>query len=133
MNPIFDSISGVISGILKPVLDKAYPDANERLAAEEAINAAIASQVIAQVEVNKIEAANANIFVAGWRPFVGWVCGSALAYTFVLQPFLIFILLVSGVVIPPLPVLDWSALSIILTGMLGIGAMRSFDKLKGTA
>jgi len=133
MSPIFDSISGAISGILKPILDKAFPDANERLAAESAVIAAIATQVMAQIEVNKVEAASSSLFVAGWRPAVGWVCASALGYSFIIQPLLTFILLACGVVLPPLPVLDWSALSIILTGMLGIGAMRSFDKLKGTA
>jgi len=91
------------------------------------------AQVMAQIEVNKIEAASQSLFVAGWRPFVGWCCGASYAYTFVLQPFLIFILTAAQVKvdIAQLPVLDMGELGVVLFGMLGLGAMRSWEKVKG--
>lgn len=84
-----------------------------------------------QAETNKVEAANASIFVAGWRPWIGWVCGASFAYTFVIQPFLVFLVVVFGAQVPLdlLPKLDWSMLSSVLLGMLGLGYMRTQEKI----
>jgi len=87
---------------------------------------------LAQIGVNTAEATNPNVFVSGWRPFIGWTCGSAFAWQFVGEPVLTYVLLVSGVTVPPMPILDWSQMSVVLTGMLGLGAMRSYDKQQGT-
>jgi len=86
----------------------------------------------AQIEVNKIESASDNIFKSGWRPFTGWVCSFALAYHFVLQPFLMFILVSIGKPME-LPVFDMSTLTTVLFGMLGLGGMRSLEKVKKSA
>ncbi len=126
-NPIVDAVSGAFSGIIKPILDKWIPDAAERLAAEQAIFHASQAVTLAQIEVNKIEAGSQSIFVAGWRPAIGWVCGGAYAYHFVLQPFMVFVLQAFGNTIL-LPHLDIGELSMVLFGMLGLGAMRSFEK-----
>ncbi|MDY0124498.1 holin family protein [Sulfurimonas sp.] len=89
-----------------------------------------------QIEVNKIEAQHPNIFIAGWRPAVGWIGAIALAYQFIIYPFLIWLwtFLQSQEIIPKEisypPVLDIGALWTIVSGMLGIGVMRSFDKTK---
>ena len=83
----------------------------------------------AQLEVNKVEAGHTSIFVAGWRPFTGWVCSIALAYHFILQPLLTFVLYARGVEIV-LPVFDMGTLTTVLLGMLGLGGMRSFEKVK---
>jgi len=89
-----------------------------------------------QIEVNKIEAGHSNIFIAGWRPAIGWIGAVALGYQFIIYPFLIWIwtFLQSQEVIPKEvsypPVLDIGALWTIVSGMLGIGVMRSFDKTK---
>lgn len=83
----------------------------------------------AQLEVNKVEAGHTSIFVAGWRPFTGWVCAFALMYHFILQPLLTFVLYARGVEIV-LPVFDMGTLTTILLGMLGLGGMRSFEKVK---
>lgn len=82
-----------------------------------------------QLEVNKAEAQHKSVFVAGWRPWIGWVGGVALAYQFVLYPLLIWGWAFWGPdnVSPP-PVMDTGALFSLITGMLGIGAMRSHDK-----
>lgn len=87
---------------------------------------------LAQLDVNKTEAASGSLFVAGWRPFVGWVCASALAYSFVVYPILKFILAVvkPGIVLPILALDDlWP----LMFGMLGLGGMRSWEKTKGVA
>jgi hypothetical protein len=79
-----------------------------------------------QAEINKVEAQHRTIFVAGWRPFIGWVCGFALAYNFVLRDLLIWF--VGPEQVPP--ALQMEHLMTVLVGMLGLGGMRTFEKLK---
>ena len=74
-----------------------------------------------------------SIYVSGWRPFVGWTCGVALAYHFILQPLLIFIAVASGVTMVGLPALEIMHLIGLLGGMLGFGTLRSVEKIKGAA
>jgi hypothetical protein len=78
-----------------------------------------------QSEINKVEAQHRTIFVAGWRPFIGWVCGIALAYNFVLRDLLIWFL--GQEQVPP--ALQMEHLMTVLVGMLGLGGMRTFEKL----
>jgi|TARA_R100000951_G_C2609683_1_gene170820 hypothetical protein len=78
-----------------------------------------------QSEINKVEAQHRTIFVAGWRPFIGWVCGVALAYNFVLRDLLIWFL--GQEQVPP--ALQMEHLMTVLVGMLGLGGMRTFEKL----
>ena len=133
----------------KTVINKIWPDpvaqAQELRKLEELKQTGDLAQLnahvqlmLGQLKVNEAEAQHKSIFVAGWRPFIGWVGGLALAWQFILYPMMIWvwkILQVKGLipdgVVPP-PVLDTSALFTIITGMLGIGAMRSYDKSKGT-
>lgn len=87
-----------------------------------------------QMAINQEEAKHKSVFVAGWRPFIGWVGGFALAWKFILNPLLNWILVVSGMDLPDsLPDIDSSELYPIILGMLGIGAMRSYDKTQGTS
>jgi hypothetical protein len=86
------------------------------------------TSVAGQLAINQEEAKRESLFVSGWRPFIGWVCGSAFAYHFVLQPFLVFGLSAAGVELPALPDLDAATLMPVLLGMLGLGGMRSFEK-----
>lgn len=79
-----------------------------------------------QAEINKMEAQHRTIFVAGWRPFIGWVCGVALAYNFVLRDMLVWYM---GAETAP-PALQMEHLMTVLVGMLGLGGMRTFEKLK---
>ena len=85
---------------------------------------------IAQIEVNKAEALHRTVFVAGWRPFIGWTCGLALSYHFILQPIIVFTMSVNGLAYD-LPEFDMGSLMTIVLGLLGLGGMRSFEKLKG--
>lgn len=86
----------------------------------------------AQMEVNKVEAAHSNIFVSGWRPFIGWMGGCSLGYAFLLQPILSWFLTIVGVT-TPLPEPNTEAMMALVTAMLGVTAARSFDKWKGTS
>ncbi len=88
----------------------------------------ISDQNLAQADVDKTEAATGNWFMAGWRPAIGWIGALALAYQFLLYPLLTWLPLKKG---PP-PPLDYTMLYSLITGMLGIAGLRSFDKLKGT-
>jgi hypothetical protein len=91
-----------------------------------------AEQSQAQMEVNKVEAAHSSLFVAGWRPFIGWMGGCALGYAFLLQPILSWLLEIVGVT-TPLPEPNTEAMMALVTAMLGVTAARSFDKWKGTS
>ena len=128
----------MIQALISPVtgiLDKFIEDkdAKNAMAHEIATMAEKAAHeaAMAQVEVNKAEAQHKSIFVAGWRPFVGWTCGIALAYHFVLAPLILFGVGISGVEIPALPEFDMGSLMTVLMGMLGLGGLRTYEKQKG--
>jgi len=87
--------------------------------------------MLAQIEVNKAEAASGSVFKGGWRPFIGWVCGVAFAYHFVLQPFIVFVVAAAGITIPELPTFDMGSLMTVMMGMLGLGGLRSYEKKQG--
>jgi hypothetical protein len=84
-----------------------------------------------QLEINKAEAQHRSIFVAGWRPFLGWCLSFAMAWHFVLAPMTMFVAGWTGATIPELPVFDMDSLMTVLLGMLGLGGLRSFEKYKG--
>lgn len=86
--------------------------------------------ITAQTEINKAEAGNPNWFVAGWRPYVGWICGTGLAVQFIVRPFAMWGAGLHGHVVD-FPSLDMGTLMTLLTGMLGLGAMRTFEKQQG--
>jgi hypothetical protein len=90
----------------------------------------LVAQVTAQVEVNKVEAANKSIFVAGWRPFIGWICGSALGCQFIIGPLVTWFSAVLGHPVQ-FPSLDYSSLSTILLGMLGLGGLHTYERVQG--
>ena len=92
--------------------------------------AAITAQLHDQALVNQVEAASPQIFIAGWRPFIGWVCGSGLAAQFVIGPFVTWIAALAGHPVQ-FPTLDLSTLGTLLLGMLGLGTMRSWEKVSG--
>ena len=122
------------------LLDKLIPDPDARekakielLKAEheadiEALRLALSVDQM-QADINKQEAASSNLFVSGWRPFIGWVCGIAFAYHFVLQPICAFAIANNGGD-PKLPAFDMNALFTVLTGMLGLGGLRTLEKIK---
>lgn len=125
---------GEIATAVKGVVDKFLPDKSEEEKNKLALELAQLQfdQVLtqAQTDTNKAEAGNASVFVAGWRPFIGWVCGGAFAWTFILAPFISYAAKLAGNPVE-LPNLDLSQLSPVLMGMLGLGAMRTVEKVNG--
>jgi phenylpyruvate tautomerase PptA (4-oxalocrotonate tautomerase family) len=117
------------------ILDKVVEDKDQkaRLAHEIATMAERHAQELAkgQIDINKEEAKSRNIFIAGWRPFVGWTCGLALFWHFLGLPVTLFITGWFNLQHPPLPEFDMNSLMTVLLGMLGLGGMRSFEKFKG--
>jgi len=128
---MLQALIGPVSGLLdKFIEDK---DQKNALAHEIATMSEKHAQelAMAQIEVNKAEAASGSVFKGGWRPFIGWVCGFAFAYHFILQPILIFGTAAAGVSIPPLPEFDMSQMMPVLLGMLGLGGLRTYEKKSG--
>jgi hypothetical protein len=127
---LLDTLIGPVTSII----DKIVPDKDQaaKLAHEIAtMSEKMANeQMLAQIEVNKAEAASGSLFKGGWRPSIGWICGLALLWSFILQPFLVFFLLVFGVDLPPLPEVGTADLMPILLGMLGLGGLRSYEKVQ---
>ncbi len=128
----------IIGDIIGKVIDRVLPDKAANDAAKATLLQMQVSgelkEVTDQLAVNLAEAQSKSVFVAGWRPFVGWVCGAAFAWSFVLQPFLMFGAAVTHHAVDPkiLPTLDLATMMPVLLGMLGLGAMRSYDKAQGT-
>ena len=125
------ALIGPVSNLLgKFIEDK---DMKNKLAHEVATMAESHAQELAkgQIEINKAEAASGSLFKGGWRPFVGWVCGIALLYHFILSPLIIFGVTLTGVDIPPIPEFDMGSLMTVLMGMLGLGGLRTYEKQKG--
>jgi hypothetical protein len=128
---MLQALIGPVTGLLdKFIEDK---DQKAQLAHDLATMAQRHAQELAQgqLEINKAEAQHRNIFVAGWRPFIGWTCGVALAWHFVISPFVIFGAAMAGVELPELPEFDMGSLMTVLMGMLGLGGLRTFEKAKG--
>ena len=84
-----------------------------------------------QIEINKAEAQHRSIFVAGWRPFLGWGLATAMIWHFVLAPVTMFVCSYAGIEIPELPTFDMDSLMTVLLGMLGLGGLRTVEKVKG--
>jgi hypothetical protein len=127
---LLNALIGPVTGLLdKFVEDK---DQKAALAHEISTMADRHAQELALAH-NKAEAASGSVWKGGWRPFVGWVCGTAFAYHFVIQPLAIFVVAAYGMEIPALPEFDMGQLMTVLMGMLGLGGLRSFEKYKHVA
>ena len=119
------------------LIDKLFPDPTQKAAANYELlklhqqgQLEILAQEIAlaktQTDTNTEEAKSSNWFVAGWRPYIGWVCGTGLAYQFLVFPVLIAF-------VPKVVSLDMGTLLTLLLGMLGLGGMRTYEKSKGVS
>lgn len=132
----FDPITSILN-IGNTLIDRLIPDKTQSAAAKaQLLQMQLAGEfdlAKGQLTVNAAEAGNQSLFVAGWRPFVGWGCGFAFIYTYILHPMTLTIaaLAHSNVDISKLPPLDISQMMPVLLGMLGLGAMRSYDKAQG--
>lgn len=125
---------------ISELLDKLIPDplAREKAKAElykaereidlEELRLAISADQ-AQTTINQQEATHPDLFVSGWRPFIGWICGVAFAYHFILQPLLAFAIANAGGEVK-LPVFDMQELTTVLMGILGLGSLRTIEKIR---
>jgi hypothetical protein len=123
----------MIDKLIEPVsqiLDKFIADKDLKLKLQHELNQELHKANMAQIEVNKVEAQHRTVFVAGWRPFTGWICASALAYHFIIEPILIFALATQNIQLT-LPTFDMGSLLTVLMGMLGLGGLRTYEKAKG--
>jgi hypothetical protein len=123
----------VVSPIVERVLDF-IPNPAEKAKAQMEIQNQLMQAAIAesqgQLEINKNEAANPNLFVSGWRPAIGWVCVFGFSWQFIVTPIALWVMALSGSSVP-LPDIDTQSLYSLTMGMLGMGALRSFEKWKG--
>jgi hypothetical protein len=127
----------LLLGVGNKLIDHFFPDANQAAAAKLELvkmqqNGDL--QVMAsQMEINKIEAQNPSLFVSGWRPFVGWVCGISLTYAAIIDPVSRFLATVIFKYNGAFPVIDTTLTLQILLGLLGLAGMRSWEKKEGVA
>jgi hypothetical protein len=128
---MLSALIGPVTGLLDKVIED--KDQKNALAHEIATMSERHAQELAkgQLEINLAEAKSGSLFKGGWRPFIGWVCGFAFLYHFILQPLIVFTVSAAGVVIPPLPEFDMGSLMTVMMGMLGLGGLRTFEKHKG--
>lgn len=124
-------IAGVLSGA-KSLIEEFHIDPAKKIRLQLELMKAEHQIDRAQITVNVHEAKHPNWFVSGWRPGVGWTCVAGLAYQAVLQPMMNWGLLVSGSSLVP-PEIDTSLLTTVLLGLLGLGGIRAFEKMKGVA
>ena len=126
---LIDTIVGTIGS----VLDKVIPDKNKRLEAQEQLQTLLTSQdfqiAIEQIKVNAIEAQSDSVFKSGWRPSVGWICSIAFALHFVIFPLLNWIIMLFGGQ-PILVPFHMDTLLTVLLGLLGMGTLRTVEKMK---
>jgi|TARA_R110000824_G_scaffold189789_2_gene371208 hypothetical protein len=128
---------GLIGAILPSVMEVAGrflpEDKEKRAAAEREIEAQLTLHLakidLAQLDVNKTEAAHRSVFVSGWRPMIGWTCGAAMCLNFLIFPLASFVLAQTGHLIE-LPTLDMSEMMPVLMGILGLGGLRTVEKIK---
>jgi len=118
-----------LSDLASTVISKIWPDKSE---AEKQQLAAAVALVQGQLDINKVEAANPSVFVSGWRPFVGWVCGSACAWNWIGLPIVKLGLMVWGHSIDLAPA-NLNEMMPLLLGLLGMGTLRTVEKINGVA
>jgi len=134
---------GALVSMLPGILDKIIPDpaaaADAKLKALElaqrgelATLDADLRLMLAQADINKAEAST-DLFRGGWRPACGWVCAAGLAYTFLLRPVLPWLASLAGADVQAMPEIDTDTLMVLLTGMLGLGGLRTVERIRGKA
>lgn len=136
---IWQALIPVIGTVLEKVLPDPQASSEAKIKLMElaqkgelAVLDAETKMALGQIEVNKVEAGT-DMFRGGWRPATGWACVFGLVYQFLLQPVLPWLVAVCGGSVPPLPPIDNETLMVLLTGMLGLGGLRTFERIKGKA
>jgi hypothetical protein len=123
-------IGQLFKDIREAITGKGIEDPNKRAEIEYKLSQLEFALKQGQIEINKAEASNPNWFVAGWRPFIGWIGGFALGYQFIFQPLIIWGTKIAGYNIQP-PSLETGMLFNLILAMLGLGGFRTLEKMKG--
>ncbi len=120
---------GAVADLATAVIGKIWPDKSE---AEKQQLAAAVSLVQGQIAINQVEASNPSVFVSGWRPAIGWVCGAACAWNWVGLKIALFVAAYMGnpLVLQPA---DIGEMMPVLLGMLGLGGLRTYEKVSRVA
>jgi len=134
----------LILSAVAPIVERLFPD--PKAAAEAKVKLFELQQsgelkqleadlqlALGQMEINKEEARSPSLFKGGWRPATGWLCVAGFAYMTLVRPLFPWVLTVAGIDVPPLPPVDTGEILAILGGMLGLGGMRSFERVRGKA
>lgn len=141
---VLNTVTGGIVGKAVDIIDKMVPDKDLAQQIKERLDTLRQTQghesdmaevqlLLGQIAVNTEEAKSASLFVAGWRPFIGWTCGMGIAYAFLIHPLALFIAYVADVDLSKMPPIDVGTLMALVTSMLGVAGMRSYDKKNGAA
>lgn len=120
-------IGGVFTSIRESITGEKIKDPAEMARVQLQLEQLIQASRDGQIAINKIEAAHSSIFVAGWRPFIGWVCGVALAYAYVIQPIAEWVIRLNGIDIA-MPTLNTDALYQLVIALLGMATLRTYEK-----
>jgi hypothetical protein len=130
----------VLIGPVSAILDKFIPDADKKMQAKlelaklaDAAASREHDEMMGQIATNTEEAKHGTMFVAGWRPFIGWTGGVGLAYSFVVEPIMSWVAKVGFGYVGTFPAVDTSSLMVLVTGMLGFGGLRTYEKFKGVS
>ena len=122
-------IGGLFTSAREAITGKKILDPNEIARLDYALSELEHKANQGQISVNKVEAAHKSLFVAGWRPFIGWVCGSALAYAYIGQPIFEWIIVLNGLEVSA-PEIDTDTLYQLVIAMLGMATLRTYEKSK---
>jgi hypothetical protein len=120
---------GAVSDLVNTAINKIWPDKTEQ---EKQQLAAAVMVVQGQIDINKAEASNPSVFVSGWRPFIGWVCGAACAWNWIGLPVAKMALTIAGHPLDLAPA-NLTEMLPVLMGMLGLGGLRTIEKMNGVA
>jgi hypothetical protein len=136
MAPLVGLIVGPVFDVIGKIIDRVVPDKNAAEKAKlEMFQLAQTQEFQAsmeQIKVNAAEAASGSPYAAGWRPTIGYICAAGLAYNYIAYPLLLWLVAASGSPMTPPGLFDGALMELVL-GMLGLGALRSFEKVKGVA
>jgi hypothetical protein len=133
---MWNLLAPLVGPIINKVVDR-IPNPNERARAKEDLEKGLLEAVtqasLAQTKINEVEAAHRSVFVAGWRPFIGWVCGIGILWAFIMQPVAVWAIRMWWDPAIKLPLINTDGLYQLVLAMLGLGGLRTFEKMRGVA
>ena len=129
ISDIMGSIGGLAKNIRSAITGEVSPEKKAEI--NKQLIELESAAALGQMKINEEEAKHKSVFVAGWRPYIGWICGTGLLYHFLASPTIEWIVKIMGLENITRPDIDIKDLIVILTGMLGLGGLRTYEKFKG--